>query len=188
MLSPGSEPVGVVLAGGASRRFGRDKARFEIEGETLAARAARKLGEVCDEVVVADRGRGVVPAARSIEDGAGRGPAAGVLGAADRFPERALLVLACDLPNVPLALLGALLEPREDWIAPRVECRIETTCALYTPRAVTALRRRVAKGDLALRSLAMAPLRVRFLEQEELERFGDVEGMFLNVNREADLG
>src|SRR5262245_23173248 len=93
--SPGMlpRPVGVILAGGASTRMGRDKALLEIEGETLLARAARRLGEVCEEVLVADAGRfGGIP------DGPGRGPAAGLLGAARARPGRALLVLAVDLP------------------------------------------------------------------------------------------
>ncbi|MGH9361785.1 MAG: NTP transferase domain-containing protein, partial [Thermoanaerobaculia bacterium] len=45
--------LGVVLAGGASRRLGRDKARLAAGGETLAARAAAKLATVCGEVIAA---------------------------------------------------------------------------------------------------------------------------------------
>ncbi|HET9225447.1 MAG TPA: NTP transferase domain-containing protein, partial [Thermoanaerobaculia bacterium] len=71
--------IGVVLAGGASSRMGRDKALLEIEGETLVSSAARRLGEVCEEVIVADRGRGLLPG--SVPDGPGQGPAAGILGA-----------------------------------------------------------------------------------------------------------
>ncbi len=100
--------VGIILAGGASSRMGRDKAVLDVHGETLAARAARRLRGVCAEVAVADGSRGLLPGMRSLADGAGRGPAAGILGAAREWPGQPLLILACDLPAVPAALLAAL--------------------------------------------------------------------------------
>jgi molybdopterin-guanine dinucleotide biosynthesis protein A len=41
--------TGILLVGGSSRRFGSPKALARFEGETLAERAWRLLGEVCDE-------------------------------------------------------------------------------------------------------------------------------------------
>jgi molybdopterin-guanine dinucleotide biosynthesis protein A len=41
--------TGILLVGGASTRFGSPKALAELEGERLAERAWRLLGEVCEE-------------------------------------------------------------------------------------------------------------------------------------------
>jgi molybdenum cofactor guanylyltransferase len=41
--------TGILLVGGTSRRFGSPKELAELEGETLADRAWRLLGEVCEE-------------------------------------------------------------------------------------------------------------------------------------------
>ena len=41
--------TGVLLVGGASTRFGSPKALAPFDGETLAERAWRLLGETCDE-------------------------------------------------------------------------------------------------------------------------------------------
>ncbi|HLY78444.1 MAG TPA: NTP transferase domain-containing protein, partial [Caulobacteraceae bacterium] len=101
--------VGVVLAGGASRRMGRDKAALAVDGETLAARAARRLLGVCPRVAIADGGRGLVPGLPCLPDAPGAGPAAGILGAARAWPGHSLLVLACDLPRVSEALLRELV-------------------------------------------------------------------------------
>ena len=186
------EPAGVVLAGGASRRMGRDKALLVLppSGETLAAAAARRLAAVCAEVLVADRGRSTVPGLPSLPDGSGRGPAAGLLGAAAARPGRPLLVLACDLPAVPVALLGCLLEIASgaDLALPRWRGGLEPLCAVWGPAALARLAERVERGLYALHPLATDEgLTVRFLEDERLDRFGPAEKLFRNVNTPEDL-
>lgn len=185
----GSAPVGVVLAGGASSRMGRDKALLVLDGETLVARAARKLAAVAGEVLIADRGRGYLPGYPSVEDGPGEGPAAGLLGAAGARPGRALLALACDLPEVPEALLARLAAGGGfDWVVPESERGLEPLCALYGPAALAALARRVGAGRLALNGLAEEPgLRLDRLGARELARFGAGARLFANWNRPEDL-
>jgi molybdopterin-guanine dinucleotide biosynthesis protein A len=183
-------PVGLVLAGGASRRMGRDKASLVLGGETLAAAAARRLAAVCAEVAVADRGRATVPGLPSIEDGPGRGPAAGLLGAARRWPGRPLLALACDLPAVPVPLLAALagLGADADWVVPRWSEGLEPLCALWGPAALAVLAQRVERGLYALHEVAGEPgLHVDFLEGERLAVYGRPEEVFWNVNTPEDL-
>lgn len=189
---PAPGPIGVVLAGGRSSRMGRDKATLVLAGQTLAARALERLRPACAEVVVADGGRGVVPGARSVPDGPGRGPAAGLLGAARAAPGRALLVLACDLPLVPVALLAALAatpeRPAADVALPRTPRGPEPLVARYSPRALAVLAAQVERGDFALRSLLERDaLGVAYLEGEPLARFGDPERFLANVNTPADL-
>lgn len=184
-------PVGIVLAGGASRRMGRDKAVLTLGGEALSAGAARRLAAVCAEVAVADRGRGCVPGLPSLEDGPGRGPAAALLGAARVWPGRPLLALACDLPGVPIPLLAeliALAGGDADWVVPRWRGGLEPLCALWGPAALAALRERVARGLYALHELSGEEgLVAAFLEGERLEVFGRPEEMFWNVNTPEDL-
>lgn len=192
----------MVLAGGASRRMGRDKAVLAVRGETLAARAASHLNAVCARVVVADGGRGLVAGLESVRDGAGRGPAAGILGAAGACPGLPLLVLACDLPAVPPSLLAELAaapdlaaastaegaESPVDWVVPRWERGIEPLCALYRPGAVAALAAAVEQGIVAPHRLVEAPgLAIGYLEGERLHRLGPPADVFLNVNTPEDL-
>lgn len=185
----GAGPVGVVLAGGASRRLGEDKALLAADGMSLAARAAGKLRAVCPEVAVADGGRAVVPGLPSLPDGPGRGPAAGVLGGAAAYPGRALLVLACDLPEVPTALLAELLvSGKGDWVVPRWDGRLEPLCALYRPAALAALARRVSAGEHALHRLLQEPrITAELVEGDSLARFGPPTRLFLNLNTPEDL-
>lgn len=178
-------PVGIVLAGGASRRMGWDKALLTVEGRGLPASAAERLAGVCAEVAVADRGRDLLPGLPSLPDGPGRGPVAGILGAAAAYPGLPLLVLACDLPRVPVELLAELATNRLcDWAVPRWERGLEPLCALYAPAALALL---AATGLRAPHRLAGEDLAIRYLEGADLERFGPPEEVFLNLNTPEDL-
>lgn len=95
--------LGAVLAGGESRRFGRDKTREPLGGLTLVERAARTLEEVCGRVVVVSSRpirteRPTLPDLRPP-----CGPLGGVEAAlqeAERLRLGGAFVLACDLPLV----------------------------------------------------------------------------------------
>jgi len=186
--------LGVVLAGGHSRRMGTDKALLELDGLTLVERAARRLAAICSQVVLADGGRNMLDGVQSVADGPGKGPVAGILGTAAAFPDTALLLLACDLPRVPIGLLGELASPTPyDWTVPRWRGQLEPLCALYRPRALDALRRQVEAGVLALHRLAelsgltSGGLEIDYLEEDKLRRHGDPAVMFTNLNRPEDI-
>ena len=175
--------------------MGRDKARLPLGDASLVERAAATMERVTSEVLIADRGRRLTASYRSVPDGSGRGPAAGILGAAQIRPGRDLLILACDLPAVPIGLLRLLAWMGTtdetagcDACVPRWSRGIEPLCALYRPAALAALADEVAAGRFALHSLLCAGhLAVRTVEGEELAAFGSPEHLFLNINTPQDL-
>ncbi len=146
-----SDILGVVLAGGGSRRMGRDKALLGWSGVTLAARAAGVLRELCDEVVVAGpprlARRGLAPIADRYP---GLGPLAGIHAGLERAAGRRVLVLACDLPLVPAALVRHLLAAaggrrRGAWAVADGD-RLQPTCGLYGADCREEAERRLAAG------------------------------------------
>jgi len=107
---PGSTLAGVVLAGGASSRFGRDKAEEIWRGRTLLDWSIAALDPFCGTVFVAGRTH---PTRESVADRphAGLGPLGGLAGAltaarAGGFAR--LLSLPCDTPRLPADLLARL--------------------------------------------------------------------------------
>ncbi|HEX4952622.1 MAG TPA: molybdenum cofactor guanylyltransferase [Thermoanaerobaculia bacterium] len=186
----GSTPLvlGLVLAGGSSSRMGRDKALLERGGESLVAAAVRRLEAAVGDVVLADAGRRYLPGWTSVADGPGRGPAAGLLGAAAAFPGRPLLALACDLPWIPVSLLAHLAASSADWTVPATQRGLEPLCALYRPQALELVARRVAAGRFDLHGLAEeAGIEVRVIAPAELATFGPPERLFANWNRPEDM-
>ncbi len=196
--------VGVVLAGGAGSRLGQSKAGLRLPGRrgdeagpTLAEWAVDRLAAVkgVERVLVAagNAGIGSIPAGTDVPveaspDGPGAGPAAGVFGAARSRPDREFLVLACDLPLVPVELLAALADSRADLAAaaldPADPWSMNPTCALWKPPALELLERRFAAGDFRLYpTLQDSGLRVQAIDAGG---FGDPDHVLLNVNTADD--
>lgn len=112
--------MGAVLAGGRSRRFGRDKALEPVEGVALAERVARVLADGlgvarADVVVVgAEVGPRVVT-----DELADSGPLGGVV-SAWRALGVPLVVLACDLPRMDTDTVAWLAAPLSAGVEARV--------------------------------------------------------------------
>ena len=136
---------GLILAGGRSRRMGRDKAWLEIEGEPLLLRQLRRLRETgLTEIAVAvgpaDRPPlpGLPPTIPLLSDRfAGLGPMAGLeagLGwARSRCARGWILAVAVDLPGLSSDWLRRLLARARPGIGcvPVHQGRLEPLAALY---------------------------------------------------------
>lgn len=102
--------AGVVLAGGQSRRFGRDKAEEYYRGRRLIDWSIDALRPYADPIFVAGRGHAEHPAV-SDRPHPGLGPLGGLAGALHAAAEHGcahVLSLPCDTPILPGDLLGAL--------------------------------------------------------------------------------
>lgn len=147
---------GLLLAGGRSRRMGRDKALIETGGKSQLERAMQLLATVTDKSFVSVRGDQVDDPARSryptiVDRYADAGPVAGILSALDEYPNVDWLVLACDLPNLDAPTLAALIAERETSRAfvaftSSHDGLPEPLCAIYRQGSGDVLRRFVNDG------------------------------------------
>lgn len=106
---------GLLLAGGESRRMGRDKALLVYDGQrTQLERTSALLQSVCEAVFVSQRRTQSFPT----PEGVGviydalddiKGPLCGILSAMRAHPEADWLVVACDLPYLDTATLEKLV-------------------------------------------------------------------------------
>ena len=106
--------IGVVLAGGASRRFGGEPKGLKLlHGVPLASQVARSLAQVCGRVLLEDNGDAGY-AALGLEriaaaaSHAGKGPLAGIAAGLAAAGEERVVFAPCDLPLVTPEIFKAL--------------------------------------------------------------------------------
>jgi molybdopterin-guanine dinucleotide biosynthesis protein A len=137
--------AGFVLAGGQSRRMGRDKALLVVNNEPMLARVARQVQAAAGSAaIIGPPGRYAHLGFEVIGD---RVPGSGPLGGIDTALSlgRAWwnLILACDLPFVGPEMLEALLERARGsaalCVVPHSD-RPEPLCAVYSLAAAAAIR------------------------------------------------
>lgn len=185
----------VVLAGGLSRRLGRDKAVEPLAGQPLIRRVLSSVAQVTDEtiVVVNDAARASdLPLDKDIVAAVDRYPGAGSLGGIFTGLEAArsgwALVVACDMPFLDVPLLRRILSLRagHDAVVPVIEGRPEPTHAAYSRRCLLHIERRLQANDLKI-SRFFDDVSVEYLPQSAVDEYDPGHLSFFNINTEQDL-
>jgi molybdopterin-guanine dinucleotide biosynthesis protein A len=174
----------IILAGGQSRRMGRDKAHLPTGAGTLLERIVERLSPVVDEVVVAGGPSLSIPEVRWVPDArSSAGPLAGMAAGLAALSGDLAWVVACDLPDVEPGVGELLfdLAPDVDAIVPRLDGRPECLCAVYHASLVGRILTMLDAGERRVTSL-LDGIRVRYVEAAELRRVDPDLRSFRNLN------
>jgi molybdopterin-guanine dinucleotide biosynthesis protein A len=168
--------TGVLLVGGASTRFGSPKALAQFDGETLADRAWRLLGEACDErIAVGKLEDGLALPFDLLDDGtAVRAPIVGVVAGLRAARYDLAVVIPVDLPMLTAAALHELAAACRDVAMPPSG----PLPGAYRRTALPELERALADERLALRA-AIRDLDVAIVDLDA--------ALLLNVNTPDDV-
>ena len=192
--------TGIVLAGGRSARFGRDKLTELLDGRTLLDRAVDALATRCAEVVVVAAADGPAPAIspsrhnpriRVLRDPEpGGGPLVGLAVGLEAAAEAIVLVAGGDMPALVPEVLGLLVD---EVAAGAAAAALEEggrlhplPCAIDRVRAGTALSRVRAAGRSSLQSILEA-LDVTVLPEDAWRALDPGGATLLDIDRPADL-
>jgi molybdopterin-guanine dinucleotide biosynthesis protein A len=147
--------AGFVLVGGRSSRMGRDKATLPLAGGTLAGSIAARVAEAALTVTLVGSpqlygalGYRVIPDLIP-----GSGPLGAVYTALQDTAADWNLIVACDMPDVTVALFEDLFAVAErsgaDCVAPGRADSLHPLCAVYhrrcAPKAADAIHRNFLK-------------------------------------------
>ncbi|MGB5509436.1 NTP transferase domain-containing protein, partial [Robiginitalea sp.] len=113
----GNEIMGLVLAGGQSRRMGTDKGKLKYHNKPQREYLYDQMKPLCARVFLSIRPEQQAEIPREldciVDENQYKGPFNGLLSAHHAFPEVAWLVVACDLPLVNQKVLKYLVDRRD---------------------------------------------------------------------------
>jgi len=181
----------VLLAGGESRRMGRDKATILLRGKPLweiQIDLLRKL-EPAEIFVSARTDPSWRPADVQFvaDDPPSRGPLSGLAASLAQMRSAYLLALAIDMPFMSENYLRYLYDQIEPGtgVVPTIDNRAEPLAAIYPKEANADFRSALAGTDFSLQTLVRrlaATGKLREISVAEQQR-----KFFLNVNQLSDL-
>jgi molybdopterin-guanine dinucleotide biosynthesis protein A len=182
------EILGVILAGGASRRFGSNKALAELGGRRLVLRVMERARPQVSQLALSGADPGGIAELVIPDMQTGEGPLTGVLSAlswARGHGFHAIATFSCDAPFFPADLVARLADGMGG------DCRFASCAgarhpafALWRVTATAWIEQIYRLGERALRRTQDA------IGGEAVEfplGNGPQGDMFFNVNRPADL-
>ena len=173
-----------VLAGGQSRRMGRDKALLPLGGQTLIERvltAAHPLGYprliVGDPTAYTHLKLPVLPDRRPK-----LGPLGGLYTALSTTAAPVLL-LACDLPFLTPDFLRYLVSQRgpHQVVVPHTATGLQPLCALYEPSCLAAVEAAIQADQLGMRDL-LNNLNLNLVREKDWRPYDEHGLLFANLN------
>jgi len=186
---------GAVLAGGAASRFrGRPKGLERVGGQRILDYVVSNLRQATGELplLVANAADAETwyPGLKVVRDVLPQRGSLGGIYTAVTVAQGPVLLVAWDMPFVPVPLLQALIEGSNGYDAFLPESGgkrgVEPLCAVYGPACGPAIRERLEQEDYRAIGFHDA-VRVGTLALEEVGRYGDPALLFYNVNTAEEL-
>jgi molybdopterin-guanine dinucleotide biosynthesis protein A len=168
--------TGVLLVGGASRRFGSPKALARFNRKTFAEQAWGVLGASCDERLAFGKAADELPLPFPVHDDGSelRAPLAGIVAGLRAARHDVCVFLPVDMPFATPELVRELGEACEEAAIPQTG----PLPGAYARPVLAVLERRLAGGELALRD-ALAELATVTVELDPAQ--------LVNVNAPEEL-
>ena len=185
----------IVLAGGLSRRLGRDKALEPFGDEPLISRVIGRLSMLTDETVVVCNSKAraaelplPVGAKTAVDIYPDSGSLGGIFTGLTAASNEWGFVVACDMPFLNTALIEYImsLRQRHDAVVPMLEGYPEPTHSAYSKACLPHIERRLEAGQLRIARF-FDDVRVRYVQDDEIDALDAGRLSFFNVNTPADL-
>jgi|SoiMethySBSTD1v2_1073268.scaffolds.fasta_scaffold126438_3 molybdenum cofactor guanylyltransferase len=180
------QATGIILAGGQSRRMGRDKAFLPFGRGLLIERVIEVIQQVTPDVILITNSpeqyqRFGLPMFADVIPDAGSlgGIYTGLVSAKTPYG----LCLACDMPFVKPDFLRFLCDTaaETDVVIPRNAEDFQPLCAVYSQACQAPIRQKIAAGHLKITGF-FEQVRVRVIDGALLAHYDPQDVMFFNAN------
>lgn len=176
----------MILTGGQSSRFGSDKSRAILGGQSLLSHLLSDLADIAEIVIVGPSFEDPLRSLRFVqEEPLGGGPVAAVSAGLQQIHSEFVALIATDMPfaGEVIRKLAKTLSVTKDGVLPRDSEGIpQALCAIYR---TTSLKNALAKlGNPVGRSMRSL---VSLLELEEVELSPSLESSLIDIDTPEEL-
>ncbi len=181
----------IILAGGRSRRMGRDKAFIQVAGVRLFDYVYSRCRSFFSEVVVVTnwprqfQGYHALIVADEVQ-GAGSlgGLYTGLLWAKHYYA----FCVACDMPFLRPEVIAHLVAKKNNYdvVIPKTKEGLEPLHALYSKKCIEPIKTLLDSGRFKITEF-LPKVRVRYCEEEEIRMLDPSLSSFININTKKDL-
>ncbi|MDQ1334199.1 MAG: FdhD protein [Thermodesulfobacteriota bacterium] len=183
--------TGVVLAGGRSSRYGKNKALVTVKGVPLIERALQTMGAIFHHVVMITNTPDEyayldVPMFKDVIKGLG--PLGGIYTGLKVIPDPAGFFVACDMPFLNPGLIRHMVTIRDDFdvVVPKISWKVEALHGLYAKSCIDSIERLIRSGTYQIFRF-FSSVSVRFINDDEIRRWDPDLSSFLNINTPDEL-
>jgi FdhD protein len=180
--------TGVILAGGTSRRMGRNKALLEVDGNSIISRIYRTLAGMFHEVIVVTDSPldyEFLPCRKVPDIFSKFGSIAGLHSALTHSSTPHTFVTACDMPFIDQSIITYLCHLRQeegyDAVIPYSKGGQEPLHAVYSSACKDIFERAIQEGERKVVDI-VKKIKVRDVTYDEVRSIGGQAAAFLNVN------
>jgi len=166
--------------------MGTDKAFLKLFGIPLIEHALRTLRDICDHLIIVtnEPERYAAYKAVVVTDAFDiPGPLTGIYSGLLRSMDESNVIVACDMPflNQQLIFSMAGLAEGYDIVVPKIQGRVEPLHAIYQRRLLPIIENRIKQDTRQIQAL-FNEARVRYVTEEEIDRFDPRRRSFMNLN------
>jgi molybdopterin-guanine dinucleotide biosynthesis protein A len=178
--------TGIVLAGGESRRMGRDKAFLTLDGIPLIEHVLRTLHGMFPRTIIVTNN----PAAYALYDAVvvtdvvdKPGPLTGIYSGLLHSTDEHNFLVACDMPFLNGGLISYMagLVNDQDIVVPMIAGRVEPLHAVYSKGLLSLIEKRIRQDARQIQGI-FSEARVRFVTETEIDRYDPEHRSFKNLN------
>jgi len=182
-----------VLAGGESTRMGQDKASLLFQGEPLVLQAVKLVKHFTEDVQIigppGNSNLGMLGVRVIADLVRSTGPISGILTALRSTSSFLNLIVACDMPRIPVTFVDMLFERtnRADAVLFRSNSgQIEPLCALYTVKCLPIFELNFQMEKYRI-SDSLEQVCVNHVSEEDLRSRGLQTDIFRSINTPRDF-
>ena len=182
--------TGILLAGGKSTRFGKDKGLLKWKGNYLADIPLGALKDCFQNVMINSNNPdykffGLPVFEDELRD---IGPIGGIIQSLTIVSTEYIFVLACDMPNIDKKVINYLVSNLNDnnIVVPVTEDGMEPLCAIYSKKCLPVIKEMIKIGDFKLINLFNKCEKVLFLTLAS-QLNGFEKEKFVNINYPIDI-